>query len=588
MGGIVYQLKAERRLEGNRASAGRVLPSRFNVRKLRLGGRGPARWRVRFRRLIVIGLFGVWIAPAAAYNSEIHKDLYDLAFPDASAVENPVVPPSLEALNGFRQFVFELAVADPSFRERWPRREDFSAYAFKEFLVLNPLRQVVGIDSVPPKRGTDRRTVVREASVDPDTDRRNQDRLHLLPDGTVALDSLGRAVPADPRTVWFGPLVGAGSQFDAHGATLRDGVKGQWMITTLGRPHQYARPKVALGSVPEFSESYAGLAMIARLWGGEGAEWLALTFAGHSLHGIEDLGNQIHTTQIGSHRFYLDTLWAYVSTRFRPLTRVSEGEMRRFGPPERLTVAELNDALERLRTPESIDPRVRFALGLEPTGNPDLKALATRILGSHHRLLEAYMQEQYLESRDAIRAGALDRAKPAVVELIAAAKAGDADFRAHTESALDVAGLGRTPPGSTPFALILAEQVLERSAPEAAPLYESIRAIAIAPLRQAREVYLDGQPPLEFIEPEYTGENEDNRYTRRLWELNAASFARVVTAVRLWFEVFDSETSGVAPGSPEAAARARRVALRLASAQLAAIRRAEERRAAYLSQRDDD
>lgn len=541
---------------------------------------------LRFSRLVLLCAIGIWAVPVEAYNLEIHKDFYDFAFPIGTTSEQQLVPPDAGDLDSFRHFVFELAGDNPDFRARWPSSEDFTAYAMKEFLSLNPLRAVVGIDFVPPDREGDRRKVVREGSIDPDTDRRNQDRLHLLPDGTVALDALGRAVPLDPRTLWFGSLVGSASQFDAHGATLRHGSKGKFMLTTLGRSHQFARPKkIPLGSAPEFSAAYADLAMIARLWGGTGAEWLALTFAGNSLHGIEDMGNQIHATQIGSHRLYIDSLWAWIATRFKPISKkLPKHEAALFVPPERLTIEELKSALALLGTPELINPKTRYALKLEPTGNPNIVALTTDIIGSHHRLLEAYMQERYLETREAIRANTPERIKPEVASVIEAAEAGDASFRADAEAALEAAGLGQTPAGSTPFAMILAEQLLERSAPEAARVYNSIRAIAIRPLRRGRVVFHDGQPPMDFIKAKYTGDKESNKHTRRFWRLNAASFARVVSAVRIWFVAFDAETSGVIPGSPDATERAQRVALRLASSRLAAIKRADKRREEYLAQ----
>lgn len=379
----------------------------------------------------ILTLLALWAAPAGAYNGEIHEDFYDLAFPDGIELEGPIVPPSPTGLADYRAFVYELASAELAFRSRWPRREDFDADAFKQFLELNPLRTVVGIDRVPPERGRDPRSILRKASVDPDDDQRNQDRLHLLPDGTVALDALGRAVPEDPRTVWFGGLFGPASQFDAHGATRRKGSKGRWMFTTLGRPQDFSRPPVPLGSAPEFSESYAQLAMLARLWGGEGATWLALSFAGNSLHGIEDLGNQIHTTQIGTHRFYLDTLSAWASNAWDSLSLWSlvawAEDPTPFVAPEPLTAAEVADARKLL--PKDMKPHVRFALGLEPQANPGPETLANRILGSHHRLLEAYVQHQYVESRDAGRARDLERVDPAVTTLIARAKAGDPEFR---------------------------------------------------------------------------------------------------------------------------------------------------------------
>jgi hypothetical protein len=324
--------------------------------------------------------------------------------------------------------------------------------------------------------------------------------------------------------------------------------------------------------------------MLARLWGGRGSEWLALTFAGNSLHGIEDLGNQIHTTLIGSHRFYLDTLIAYVSTRFWPL-EVDEEDVdpALFRPPGRLTVVELSRALELRATPGAIDPRVRFALGLEPARQPGITDLAVEILGSYHRLLEAYVESLYLESRDRVLSGASDEALPGVVALLERAPEGDADFRAESGAALARAGLGSSPAGSTPFARVLAEELIVRSAPEAAPMYEAIRAIAVEPLRGARTVYYEG-PPLDFIQPRYRPGNGPDPHNARIWELNTAAFARVVTAMRLWWDAFERETGGVPPGSAEARSRAQGIAERLAATQMETLRQAEARRARYIEE----
>ena len=64
---------------------------------------------VRLRWFLIVCSLGLWVAPAAAFNAEVHKSFYDFAFPEGVAAPNPIDPPSLEALADFRRFVFELA-----------------------------------------------------------------------------------------------------------------------------------------------------------------------------------------------------------------------------------------------------------------------------------------------------------------------------------------------------------------------------------------------------------------------------------------------------------------------------------------------
>ncbi|HBP21939.1 MAG TPA: hypothetical protein DEA08_29660, partial [Planctomycetes bacterium] len=156
----------------------------------------------------------------------------------------------------------------------------------------------------------------REGSVDPDLDLRNQNRLFVR-GGEVVLDPFGRAVPYDPNTVSFGSLTGIASQYDAHGAMPRGVEVKDSVWQALRDPRLFARPPRQLGSAPEFTESYTQLALIAGLWGGPGAEWLQHTFAGHALHGIEDVGNQIHTTQIGTWKFWWDAKKYYYKMRLK-------------------------------------------------------------------------------------------------------------------------------------------------------------------------------------------------------------------------------------------------------------------------------
>ncbi|RMG17394.1 MAG: hypothetical protein D6731_04090 [Planctomycetota bacterium] len=519
---------------------------------------------------------------ASGYAIEVHKDFYDLAFGGRDAGRS-VQPPAAEDLVAFRRFVYDRAAAHPDFRKRWPSFERFDAAAFKEFLLLNPGKRVVGIDHVPADRPTDVRTVVREGSVDPDNDERNQDRLYL--DGNeVRLDPFGRAVPYDPRTVWFGGLTGIPSQFDAHGATLRTGKKGGGLWTALRAPEQFARPPVPLGSAPEFSETYTELAMIAALRGGPGGEWLALTFGGNNLHGIEDLGNQIHTTVLGIPEFFLDAKLTHTWLRIRNMfaSRAPDPASLGFVPPARLTTDQVNQAMALIKAgkEDQVDPKIRWALGKEPKGQPTDTELGIRIIGNHHRLLEDFVQEQYLAGARAIEAGHPERALPAVRDLIRRAQAGDDAFERRCRNALARAGLGARAKGQTPYARVIAEVMIEASAPEAAPIYRATRKISKKSLQRGG-VYDKqlGHDVMDFVELE-----GNEKHVRTIWELSARAFARVVSAIRLWDEVFQRETSDVAAGSPEALARAAAIVDRLVERQLAALEAAEARRRDYLQE----
>lgn len=518
---------------------------------------------------------------AVGYATEVHKDFYDLAFGGATAGQT-VTLPAAEDLAAFRRFVWERAAAKSAeVRRRWPTADAFDAAAFKELLALNPGKSVVGIDRVPGDRPGDVRTVVREGSVDPDDDDRNQDRLFLR-GGQVLLDPFGRAVPYDPRTTWFGGLTGVPSQFDAHGATLREGDKGGGLLTALRHPEQFARPAVPLGSAPEFSQTYTDLAMLARLRGGPGGEWLALTFGGNNLHGLEDLGNQIHCTVLGIPEFFLDAKKAYYERKLKNLLRGRDDPAAGFGPPASLTPAQVNDAMSKIRAgrEDEVDRGVRFALGHEPKGQPTDVDLGLQIIGNHHRLLEDFVESQTISAVRAMLAGRPQDAPPRLRALLERAQRGDAEFEARCRAALASAGMDSAPAGQPELARTLAEVMIQHSAPEAAPIYRAIRKLSLPGLKR-EEVYdaALGHDPLKFVTAT-SGEHVDT-----IWALSGRAFARVVTILRLWDETFSAQTAGVAPGSPAALARADVIVERLVGRQLAYLDAAARRRDEYLAEK---
>lgn len=528
-------------------------------------------------------LVGLIPLKASGFGGEVHRDLFDYAADPplgqpklALALEREASAPSAEQLVAFRRVVWEQASKSAEFKRRWPSFERFDSAAFKEFLGLNPYKQVVGIDTVPAGRGPGTRSLLRAASCDPDEDGRNEDRF-FAQGGSIQLDAYGRALPYDPRIT--GQRIGIASRWHAHGATLRTGEKSGSLLQAIRKPEHFARPPRPAGLAPEYSQTYTDLALLARLWGGQGSEWLALTYSGHSLHGIEDLGNQIHCTQLGSYKFLLDGAAAYAGQRLKRLGKKRQrGGEAGYAAPSALTTDEVNAAALLIgggRSSEA-DPKVLFALGHEPQ-KATLVGLVHEIVGSQHRLLEAFVQKQYLTSRDLIRAGRGGEALPEIKHLIAVARRGDAAFEEACRARLRAAG--SSPAGTSAFAQVIGEAMIEASAPEAEACYEAIRAISVKEMRRGARFDFD-QDPLPFLEA-HTAENE---HVRAIWRLSETAWARTVSAIRLYFALLEQETDGAAPRSAEAQARLERVAKRLVERQLAYLDAAAKSRDEFLAE----
>lgn len=138
--------------------------------------------------------------------------------------------------------------------------------------------------------------------------------------------------------------------------------------------------------------------MIAQLWGGDGSEWLSLTFGGNNLHGIEDLGNQIHTTVLGIPQFFIDAKITYYQRKLKNLFKKKvDPASQGFVAPSSLTTEQVNQAMLLIKAgkADQVDPTIRFALGKEPKPSPTDTELGIEIIGNFHRLLEDFVQKQY-------------------------------------------------------------------------------------------------------------------------------------------------------------------------------------------------
>jgi hypothetical protein len=166
-----------------------------------------------------------------------------------------------------------------------------------------------------------------------------------------------------------------------------------------------------------------------------GGARLGLTFAGAAAHHIQDVANQIHTVQVGVYDFFVD--------------------------------AKLESIKEELRTVGGlIRPRPTFvSIGID-------------IIANHHTLLEALFAKHLLAAGDPV-ATLADKAPS------------DDTFAASLE---------QLPAGCAPgFGRAVAEQLIDRSSYEGAPVYAAIRAVAVRSLSRVGHHFEDGDDPDAFI-----------------------------------------------------------------------------------------
>jgi len=126
--------------------------------------------------------------------------------------------------------------------------------------------------------------------------------------------------------------------------------------------------------------------------------------------------------------------------------------------------------------------------------------------------------------------------------------------------------------------------MVERSAPEADPIYAAIRSIAKPDLRKGGVYPADAVPPPEPRDYLTIAHGARTKDTDTIFELHARAFARVVEALRLWDELLDKETKDAPPGSEAASAELQAVVGRLTARQLKYLDDAKARRDTYVAE----
>ena len=467
--------------------------------------------------------YGVWVHYVAP--SEILKDFKSAPGLNVPAIRTTTLSGATDAdVLRFRTWLYGRAPAlkdagvRSAFLKRYPTLASFDVKAFKEFLMMNPGAEVLGVDSFaavyrartpadvamdPTKPYTPGQPITLEAalqmgSVYPDLDRRNQDRLFRTADGRVVLTAKGDTVPFDPMTLNWGNLTGLSSQASEHMALNHEVHSSDPGVLSM-TPWNFV---VAMGyptdSVEAFAEAnaqmYTDLAYITALAGGSGSDMLSAIFAGNAMHYIADVGNPIHDLQVGIKDIYTDATMQYYLGRLKTVFGL-------FG-----------------HTPS------RNSIGLD-------------ILSNYHTLSENLFQA---ELQDAIRldaAGKKDSIPPAMKDALDRLRTGDQGFRRVVNSA----AMGAASKIAYPeYGRIIAGAVIDSSFEDGATIYRLTREIAVPSLHKAGvRVDFDTVPASRIWN--YVRDRNDPAVKAALDTLNytqGRALGRVYEAITTWWNAY--------------------------------------------------
>ena len=250
--------------------------------------------------------------PAAAFAVKLHE-----AFP-ALCLEEELLDSRLDGatesdLSAFRAWLHALGTraGGAPFTQRYPTLASFDARALRELLSLagDPERRIWGFDRTNPAPGQRLGDVLSAAGGQPDTDKRNQSRFAYDAAGEPVLDRHGRKIPFDPAALNMGNREGLSSQAHAHDGLLPGPYTDDPEVLKTDPPRFAVNAgwpgAPVITTAREMAASHVELALLARAWGGHGAQWLEAVLAGAGLHFVEDVANQIHTVQIGLYDFFV-------------------------------------------------------------------------------------------------------------------------------------------------------------------------------------------------------------------------------------------------------------------------------------------
>ena len=280
-------------------------------------------------RIVFAVVLSAFVASGSrAYNERVHAWLPGAAFAERTDHLAEMLDPPEDG-GGFRSWFYERASAHPdstvrqAFLSRFPSLESFDPWALKEWLMLDPVGAVWGIDQFPSSSQTRGHTWALGAR-HPDDDRRNTDRFLYGADRKSILDHAGDPISYDPMITAMGGPTGISSQAHAHYQLIPEPRTDDPAILKT-EPWRFSVPPDVATYGADFVQIYTDLAALAGFWQGPGAPWLRHEFQANGWHHLQDTGNQIHTVQVGTHEYFRDAWLRALWDRVRTLGGLLEG-----------------------------------------------------------------------------------------------------------------------------------------------------------------------------------------------------------------------------------------------------------------------
>lgn len=252
---------------------------------------------------------------AEAYAVRIHELFPLRCLPPSEALDrtrlSPVSSNDLDAFRGWLDSQFRNH-PDPGVRQRyvtrWPTAASFDRRAFKRLMSWNLQKEVNGVDQAQGLPCTARQAI-SVGSGQSDTDWRNRERVALDAQGQPLRLPDGREVPADPLILNMGRVRGLSSQANAHYGLADVPLSAEPEVLKTD-PRRFAMAHSwPAGPVRTFAREmcqlHFDLAVLARAWGTPAGLSLSHLFLGQGYHYLQDVGNQVHTVQVGYYDFFV-------------------------------------------------------------------------------------------------------------------------------------------------------------------------------------------------------------------------------------------------------------------------------------------
>jgi hypothetical protein len=486
------------------------------------------------RRFLPVLSCLLFSTPAWGYGERVHSILTR----EALAAQGFSLPSdiSTEDLSVVRSLVdaYGRSHPDAAIQAEWLRRyptpESFDAWAFKEFLLFGAGSTVNGIDKFDALGGS-QLDLLFQAARQPDDDFRNRDRLAYDANRQPLKGPDGKDVPADPALLNMGKLGALSSQAHAHYGLAQVEFSSDAEVLKAD-PKRFA---VAAGYAPgpiltlaaEMNQIHTDLGLIAALSDSPHADSLQWQYTGNGFHYLEDVGNQIHTVQVGLYDFFFDAFLQRTWLSFKTGGGYC-GELR------------------------------------------TLASIGIDILTNHHTISEMLTEKRLVEAYEG-------KDSPIGKRLLTAAGAEDPVFAAALDT--ELAKLGSNPEKEE-YGIAITRTLINTSAEEGDDVYRATRGIALSKWRQAGVLYdwtkedADGavHPPDAKNQPLYD----------EFWSLQERAFARASTAVRRMVQL-QKKAVGEATDPAAKLELRNRVLDRLIRRQLKMMAEGETRRSSYLS-----